>query len=38
MHLIDREKSQSQFLGDAFAITGSDPRCLNKVPPQLIRI
>ncbi|HWO40945.1 MAG TPA: M24 family metallopeptidase [Candidatus Eisenbacteria bacterium] len=38
MHLIDKEQTQSLFLGDTFVITPTGSRCLNKVPPQLIRV
>ncbi len=38
MHIIDKKKTRSLFLGDTFVITESGSRCLNKFPPQLIRI
>lgn len=38
MHIIDKQKTRGLFLADAFAITASGPRCLNKFPPQLVRV
>ena len=38
IHVITKEKAKGLFLGDTFAVTASGPRCLNKLPPQLIRI
>jgi Xaa-Pro aminopeptidase len=38
VHLVDKQKTRSLFLGDSFVITDSGAKCLNKVPPQLFRI
>ncbi|MGH7775143.1 MAG: M24 family metallopeptidase [Candidatus Binatia bacterium] len=38
MHIIDKKKTRGLFLADTFAITASGPKCLNKFPPQLVRI
>lgn len=38
MHIIDKQKTRGLFLADAFAITASGPRCLNKFPPELVRV
>jgi len=38
MHIVDRDKTRGLFLADTFAITPSGPRCLNKFPPQLVRV
>ncbi|MFQ5875862.1 MAG: M24 family metallopeptidase [Dehalococcoidia bacterium] len=38
MHIIDKKKTRGLFLADTFAITTAGPRCLNKFPPQLVRV
>lgn len=38
VHLIDKRRTRSLFLGDSYVITESGPKCLNKVPPQLFRV
>jgi len=38
MHIVDRAKTRGLFLADTFAIMPSGPRCLNKFPPQLVRV
>lgn len=38
MHIVDKKKTRSLFLGDTFVITERGSRCLNKFPPQLIRV
>jgi Xaa-Pro dipeptidase len=37
MHVIDRQQTRGLFLADTFVIEASGPRCLNKLPPQLMR-
>lgn len=38
MHIIDKHKTRGLFLADSFVVTPSGPRCLNKFPPQLVRV
>ncbi len=38
MHIVTKDRSAGIFLADTFAVTSSGPRCLNKVPPQLIQV
>jgi Xaa-Pro aminopeptidase len=38
IHLIDKSHTRSLFLGDSYVITEGGARCLNKVPPQMLRI
>lgn len=38
MHIIDQAKTRGLFLADTFAIRESGPQCLNKFPPQLVRV
>ena len=38
MHVIDKNKTKGLFLADTFAVYDNGPRCLNKLPPQLIKI
>ena len=38
MHIIDRQKTRGLFLADSFVVTANGPRCLNRFPPQLVRI
>ncbi|MEX0806953.1 MAG: M24 family metallopeptidase [Candidatus Binatia bacterium] len=38
VHIVDKKKTRSLFLGDTFVVTATGSRCLNKFPPQLIRI
>ncbi len=38
IHIIDKQKTRSLFLADTFAITESGYKCLNKFPPQLVRL
>ena len=38
MHIVDKQKARGLFLADTFAITPSGPKCLNKFPPQLVRV
>jgi hypothetical protein len=38
MHIIDKQKTRGLFLADSFAITENGPKCLNKFPPQLVRV
>jgi Xaa-Pro aminopeptidase len=38
MHIVNKNKTQSLFLADTFVVTETGSRCLNKLPPQLIRI
>ena len=38
VHLIDKQRTRSLFLGDSFVITESGAKCLNKVPPQMFRV
>ena len=38
MHIIDKQKTRGLFLADSFAITAGGPKCLNKFPPQLVRV
>ena len=38
MHIIDKQKTRGLFLADSFVVTASGPRCLNNLPPQLLRI
>ena len=37
MHIVDKKHTRGLFLGDFFAIEESGPRCLNKIPPQIVR-
>ncbi len=38
MHIVDKQHTRGLFLGDFFAIEEKGPRCLNKFPPQLVRV
>jgi Xaa-Pro dipeptidase len=38
MHIVDKSHTRGLFLGDFFAIEEKGPRCLNKFPPQLVRV
>ena len=38
MHIIDKQETRGLFLADSFVITPAGPRCLNKFPPQLVRL
>ena len=38
VHLIDKGRTRSLFLGDSYVVTESGPKCLNKVPPQMFRV
>jgi Xaa-Pro aminopeptidase len=38
MHVVDKQHRRGLFLGDFFAIEANGPRCLNKFPPELVRI
>jgi Xaa-Pro dipeptidase len=38
MHIVDKRHTRGLFLGDFFAIEENGPRCLNKFPPQLVRV
>jgi Xaa-Pro aminopeptidase len=38
VHLIDKHKTRSLFLGDSFVITGSGANCLNKVPATMFQV
>jgi Xaa-Pro aminopeptidase len=38
MHIIDKSHTRGLFLADFFAIEETGPRCLNKFPPQLVRV
>jgi Xaa-Pro aminopeptidase len=38
MHIIDKQKTRGLFLADSFAVTANGPKCLNKFPPQLVRV
>ena len=38
MHIVDTSHSRGLFLGDFFAIEEAGPRCLNKFPPQFVRV
>lgn len=37
MHIVDREHTRGLFVGDFFAIEQNGPRCLNKLPVELVR-
>lgn len=37
MHIVDKKHTRGLFLGDFFAIEENGPRCLNKLPPQLVQ-
>ena len=37
MHIVDKTHSRGLFLGDFFAIEENGPRCLNKLPLELMR-
>jgi Xaa-Pro dipeptidase len=38
MHIVDKSHHRGLFLGDFFAIEETGPRCLNKLPPQWVRV
>jgi Xaa-Pro aminopeptidase len=38
VHLVDKKRTRSLFLGDTYVITETGNRCLNKIPPQLFRL
>jgi Xaa-Pro dipeptidase len=38
MHIIGKQETRGLFLADSFVITPDGPRCLNKFPPQLVRV
>jgi Xaa-Pro aminopeptidase len=38
MHIIDKPQTRGLFLADSFVITDHGPRCLNKFPPQMVRV
>ena len=38
MHIVNKPHTKGLFLADTFAVTRKGPRCLNKLPPQLIQI
>lgn len=38
MHIIDKQETRGLFLADTFAIRDSGPQCLNKYPPQIVRV
>jgi Xaa-Pro dipeptidase len=38
MHIIDKQKTRGVFLADTFAILSSGAKCLNKFPPQMVRV
>jgi Xaa-Pro dipeptidase len=37
MHIVDKQHTRGLFLADFFAIEENGPRCLNKLPPELLR-
>jgi len=37
MHIVDKQHTRGLFLADFFAIEENGPRCLNKLPPELVR-
>lgn len=37
MHIVDKEHSRGLFLADFFAIEQTGPRCLNKLPLEILR-
>jgi Xaa-Pro aminopeptidase len=38
MHIVDRQKTRGLFLADSFVIKDDGPTCLNKFPPQFVRV
>jgi Xaa-Pro dipeptidase len=38
MHIVDKQHTRGLFLADFFAIEETGPRCLNKLPPELVRV
>jgi Xaa-Pro aminopeptidase len=38
VHLIDKQRTRSLFLGDSFVITAGGAKCLNKVLPHMFRV
>jgi Xaa-Pro aminopeptidase len=38
MHIVDKQHTRGVFLGDFFAIEEQGPRCLNKFPPEWVRV
>jgi len=38
MHIIDKQETRGLFLADTFAIRDNGPQCLNKFPPQIVRV
>ncbi len=38
MHIVDKQHTRGLFLADFFAIEENGPRCLNKFPPELVRV
>jgi Xaa-Pro aminopeptidase len=38
MHIVDKNHTHGLFLADFFAVEANGPRCLNKFPPELVRI
>ena len=37
MHIVDRKHTRGLFVGDFFAIEENGPRCLNKLPMEIMR-
>jgi Xaa-Pro aminopeptidase len=38
MHIVDKQHTRGLFLADFFAIEEGGPRCLNKLPPEMVRV
>jgi len=38
MHIVDKQHTRGVFLADFFAIEGHGPRCLNKLPLEMMRV
>ncbi|MGH7817298.1 MAG: M24 family metallopeptidase [Candidatus Binatia bacterium] len=38
MHIVDKQHTRGLFLADFFAIEEEGPRCLNKFPPEMVRV
>ena len=38
MHIVDKQHTRGLFLADFFAIEENGPRCLNKFPPEMVRV
>jgi len=37
MHIVDRKHTRGLFVGDFFEIEQTGPRCLNKLPLEMVR-